>query len=76
MAWFDGELRPVEKDWLCAPVDIAGCEHENGVVSPKTTTDAGVANPGTGHLALYCHFCDQTWWEPLGNIKGSPWEGK
>lgn len=75
MAWYDGELFPAEKDWECAPYDIAECQHERGVVAPKVS-DGTIANIGNGCVALHCTVCDQPWWEPLGNIKGSPWEGK
>jgi hypothetical protein len=75
MAWYDGELFPVQKDWVNAPYDIAGCEHERGVVAPKDKV-GDPANPGNGCMYLHCMVCDLSWQEPLGNIKGSPWEGK
>lgn len=75
MAWHDGELFPAGKDWVNAPYDIAQCEHERGVVAPKDKL-GDPANPGNGTVCLHCMVCDQSWWEPLGNVKGSPWEGK
>jgi hypothetical protein len=75
MAWHDGELFPVGKDWENAPDDLAECRHERGVVAPKDKLGS-IANPGNGAMCLHCTVCDQSWWEPLGNIKGSPWEGK
>lgn len=75
MAWSDGELFPAGKDWENAPYDIARCQHERGVAAPKTS-DGTIGNIGNGCVLLDCEVCDQQWWEPLANIKGSPWEGK
>lgn len=74
MAWHDGELFPAGKDWECAPEDIAECEHARGVVAPKDS-DGNIANT-RGKVCLHCVVCDMSWWEPLSNVKGSPWEGK
>lgn len=74
-AWAEGEIFPACKDWENAPVDLGSCEHEGGVVIPQERGPR-VANPGNGTIAVHCMNCDLTWWEPLSNIKGSPWEGK
>lgn len=76
--WYEGELRPVEKDWLNPPQGMLArgddCEHENGVVAPRTKDDT--PGYGAGTIYLHCMHCDSDWQEPLSNVKGSPWEGK
>lgn len=73
MAWHDGELFPADKDWVNAP-QHKDCTHDH-VFAPKDKVGQMGAGP-QGTMCLWCQDCDDPWWEPLGNIKGSPWEGK
>lgn len=76
MSWYDGELFPVAKEFVNAPVGVMihngseECEHIH-TVAPKSS-DGGPANT-KGRVALYCMDCMETWWEPAENIQGSPW---
>lgn len=79
MAWYEGELFPVGKEFEAAPVGAMSrlggeCTHDHVVlprdqfIGPPTVTQ--------GRCPLYCVDCDSSWWEDVANIKGSPWEGK
>jgi hypothetical protein len=78
MAWYEGELFPVGREWDDAPVgaSVRGgeCEHDHVVMpvdqfhGPPTVT--------SGRAPLHCVDCEETWWEDVALIKGSPWAGK
>lgn len=71
MAWHDGELFPVGKDWPNAPLMTVPCEHQHVVAHKDQFTN----EPGgqQGRTCLYCFDCDESWWEDLASVKGSPW---
>jgi hypothetical protein len=80
MAWNDGELFPVGKEFVEAPVSAMSkhggeCTHDH-VVMPVDQFNPSTPTMTQGRVPLHCLDCDETWWEDAANIKGSPWEGK
>lgn len=77
MAWYDGELFPVGKEFPNAPVGAMfhneECSHDHVVA----TQEQGGGVPVTsGRMVLHCMDCLETWWEDVACIKGSPWSGR
>jgi hypothetical protein len=76
MAWHDGELFPVGKEWDSAPVGamlVTGeCTHDHTV----TLKQNGEPTMTRGRTVLYCLDCMNSWWEDTAKIAGSPWAGK
>jgi hypothetical protein len=66
----DVEVIPAAKNgqWLNAPV--TRCDHDN--VTPLVDLDGQPAQT-VGRTMLHCLRCDESWWEPLSNIRGTTW---
>ena len=71
--WYDGELFPVAKEFVNAPVGVMlredECTHDHTFVLKHY----GEPAMGRGKICLWCHDCQETWWEDGANIQGSPW---
>lgn len=74
MAWYDGELFPVGKEFANAPVGAMlrneECTHDH-VVGPKHLDDGPPITKG--RMCLFCVDCESLWWEDVALIVGSPW---
>lgn len=76
-SWYEGELFPVGKEFPNAPVGAMApggeCTHDH-VVAPQQAD--GIPASTQGRMALHCLDCEETWWEDMACVKGSPWAGK